>query len=174
MDPFFDMSVTAGNYAPRRRTTANVSKRLMAVIKQFREAEAAIRGERVEGWGEMMTGLDEEDPKGRGTGKRREKGKKRGVDEASLEVMPKEDDDDGFKQEEAVKKPKRSRKNTASSIAPTDVSTSSDLGGLEGEDEDVNGKVKVVRGKGKGRGRARGRGTRKWQGERWDVIQRPD
>ncbi|WWD03036.1 hypothetical protein V865_001080 [Kwoniella europaea PYCC6329] len=71
--PFFDVSVVTGNYAPRRRTTANVSKRLMSVIKLFREAEAKIKGEDVGemGWGEMMVGLDEEDPKGKGTGKRR-------------------------------------------------------------------------------------------------------
>ncbi|OCF36785.1 DNA excision repair protein ERCC-5 [Kwoniella heveanensis BCC8398] len=81
LDPFFDTSVVAGNYAPRRRTTANVSKRLMAVIKSFREAEATVNGNgngtgeppKTE-WGEMMAGLDEEDPKGRGTGKRRNTG----------------------------------------------------------------------------------------------------
>lgn len=42
----------------------------MAVIKQYREAEARVRGFDPE-WQEMMVGLDEEDPKGRGTGKRR-------------------------------------------------------------------------------------------------------
>lgn len=73
LDPFFDTGVGSGNYAPRRRTTANVSKRLLAVIKSFREAEARVAGRKEEdvGWGEMMQDLDPEDPKGRGTGKRR-------------------------------------------------------------------------------------------------------
>lgn len=73
LDPFFDLSAGAGNYAPRRRTTANVSKRLMAVIKEYREAEARVEGKQPEevAWDVMMDGLDPEDPKGRGTGKRR-------------------------------------------------------------------------------------------------------
>ena len=74
LDPFFDISIGQGNYAPRRRTAANVSKRLMGVIKQFREAEARVNGQKPEGWDVMMCGLDEEDPKGRGTGKRRKSG----------------------------------------------------------------------------------------------------
>ncbi|RXK36908.1 hypothetical protein M231_05810 [Tremella mesenterica] len=45
LDPFFDTSVISGNYAPRKRMTANVSKRLMGVIKQFKEAEARLSGE---------------------------------------------------------------------------------------------------------------------------------
>lgn len=60
--PFFDHSVTGAiSYAPRRRTTANMSKRLMGVIKAFREAEAGASVE----WGEMLAGVDENDPKGR-------------------------------------------------------------------------------------------------------------
>lgn len=54
LDPFFDLSAGAGQYyAPRRRWdgggATNVSKRLMGVIKQFKEAEARInRGEDVD------------------------------------------------------------------------------------------------------------------------------
>lgn len=54
LDPFFDLSAGAGQYyAPRRRRDGgggtNVSKRLMGVIKQFKEAEARIsRGEDVD------------------------------------------------------------------------------------------------------------------------------
>lgn len=54
LDPFFDLSAGAGQYyAPRRRWDGgggtNVSKRLMGVIKQFKEAEARIsRGEDVD------------------------------------------------------------------------------------------------------------------------------
>jgi len=71
LDPFFDLSAGSGNYAPRRRTTANVSKRLLAVIKAYREAEARVVGGFDPGWEEMMVDLDAEDPKGKGTGKRR-------------------------------------------------------------------------------------------------------
>lgn len=71
LDPFFDTSAGQGNYAPRRRTTANVSKRLLAVIKDFREAEARLVGGPEPEWDTMMQDLDTEDPKGKGTGKRR-------------------------------------------------------------------------------------------------------
>ncbi|KAL1411532.1 DNA repair protein rad2 [Vanrija albida] len=70
--PFFDHGAGTGtSFAPRRRTTANVSKRLLSVIKEFREAEARTQGQQPEGWGEMLAGVDEEDPAGRGTGKRK-------------------------------------------------------------------------------------------------------
>jgi len=71
LDPFFDLSAGSGNYAPRRRTTANVSKRLLAVIKAYREAEARVVGGLEPDWELMMKDLDAEDPKGKGTGKRR-------------------------------------------------------------------------------------------------------
>lgn len=163
------MSVTAGNYAPRRRTTANVSKRLMSVIKQFREAEARARGEQVDGWGEMMQGLDEEDPKGRGTGKA--KGKRRaetedGLDEAGLEKFEQSPEAESIPK----KRKTRSRKGTASSVAPTE---GDDEVLEEVEKEESPGAVAVKR-KTSGRGRGRGRGTRRWKGERWDVIQKPD
>ncbi|WVN88378.1 uncharacterized protein L203_103584 [Cryptococcus depauperatus CBS 7841] len=44
LDPFFDLSVGSSYYAPRRRGE-NVSKRLMGVIKQFKEAEARVKEE---------------------------------------------------------------------------------------------------------------------------------
>ncbi|KAL7421824.1 DNA repair protein rad2 [Cryptotrichosporon argae] len=94
LDPFFDAAVARGNYAPRRRTTANVSKRLMAVIKQFREAEARVAGVADAAWGEMMQGVDEEDPKGR---------KRRETTDAEDEA-----------------KPKRRRRGTASTVAASD------------------------------------------------------
>jgi DNA excision repair protein ERCC-5 len=71
LDPFFDLSAGSGNYAPRRRTTANVSKRLLAVIKAYREAEARVVGSFEPDWELMMQDLDAEDPKGKGTRKRR-------------------------------------------------------------------------------------------------------
>lgn len=68
---FFDHSAAAGSsFAPRRRTTANVSKRLLAVIKEFREAEARAAGQDPQGWGEMLSGIDESDPRGRGVRKK--------------------------------------------------------------------------------------------------------
>jgi DNA excision repair protein ERCC-5 len=71
--PFFDHSAAAGSFAPRRRTTANVSKRLLSVIKEFREAEARAAGEAPQGLGEMLAGVDEADPRGKGKGKGKEK-----------------------------------------------------------------------------------------------------
>lgn len=63
--PFFDHNAAAGaNFAPRRKTTANVSKRLLAVIKEYREAEARAQGQQPTGLGEMLSGVDEANPKG--------------------------------------------------------------------------------------------------------------
>lgn len=55
--PFFDATAGVGHYAPRRRQV-NVSKRLLNVIKEFREAEAKARGQEPEGWGEMMKAVE--------------------------------------------------------------------------------------------------------------------
>ncbi|WVF71391.1 hypothetical protein IAT40_006195 [Kwoniella sp. CBS 6097] len=172
LDPFFDTSVVAGNFAPRRRTTANVSKRLMAVIKSFREAEAAINGSGDQPkpeWGEMMADLDEEDPKGRGTGKRRNTG--------SMSV----DGDDARVSAGAVVKKRRlssasvvsrGRKmagtNTSAvsmteSTGSTESSASASVSG--GASTSINGRGRgrgsrggKGRGTGQGRGRGRGRG----------------
>jgi DNA excision repair protein ERCC-5 len=170
------MSVTAGNYAPRRRTVANVSKRLMSVIKQFREAEAKLRGERVDGWGEMMQGLDEEDPKGRGTGKA--KGKKRAATELKddgedeLRAVKEGTESNAAEVEMQPKKRKtRERKGTVSSVATTEDGTEA----VElAEDQEAVSAAPSAKRKTSGRGRGRGRGTRRWKGERWDVIQKPD
>jgi hypothetical protein len=60
LDPFFDASLGKGMFAPRVRTKYP-SKRLQAVIKMFREAEARIRGEVVpEHFGEMLADLEDE------------------------------------------------------------------------------------------------------------------
>lgn len=119
--PFFDPSPLSGSYAPRRRTTANVSKRLMAVIKQYREAEARVAGIEVGGWGEMMQSLDEEDPKGRGTGERRSTGpldrdrdgEVKDDDEAIKELITKKNENENENGEVEVTKPKRKRKPSA-------------------------------------------------------------
>lgn len=103
------------NYAPRRRTTANVSKRLLSVIKAFREAEAKASG-MVEGveWGAMMQGLDETDPKGRGTTSRKRSVKGDGDDE---------DDEDGAESLVEVRpvKKRKPRKAAPKSVASTDI-----------------------------------------------------
>ncbi|KAK4685349.1 DNA excision repair protein ERCC-5, partial [Tremellales sp. Uapishka_1] len=123
--PFFDHSIassTGGNYAPRRRTTANVSKRLMSVIKAYREAEARLRGEQVDGWGEMMVGLDEEDPKGRGTGKRKKS-------ESVLAEVEKVEIDGGNEDEGEGERGRKKRKTRGRARATASMSTSrSDIG----------------------------------------------
>ena len=143
--PFFDASVATGNYAPRRRTTANVSKRLMGVIKQFREAEAAFTGQAVDGWGEMMADLDEEDPKGRGTGKRRKSSslgadESTRIDDTSDVEVGKTEADEAEPPAKKKRKPRakasgghkgRKRKGTVSSAA-----TSNDPGDLEAAEQD--------------------------------------
>ena len=154
LDPFFDLSIGQGNYAPRRRTTANVSKRLMAVIKQYREAEARLSGQQPEGWGEMMVGLDEEDPKGRGTGKRR---KSETVEEKEEKV----DEEVGEEDEQPVKKRRASRgrpKRTASSASKSEVGTESVGSSAEVRDA-TSQRGRRGRAGSRGRGRGRGRGS---------------
>lgn len=55
--PFFDATAGVGHYAPRRRQV-NVSKRLLNVIKEFRDAEARARGQEPEELGEMMKAVE--------------------------------------------------------------------------------------------------------------------
>ncbi|BEI86767.1 hypothetical protein CcaverHIS002_0701130 [Cutaneotrichosporon cavernicola] len=77
--PFFDHSAAAGSLVPRRRTTANISKRLLSVIKEFREAEARAAGQDPHGWGEMLAGVDESDPRGTKDGQKEvKKGRSKG------------------------------------------------------------------------------------------------
>jgi DNA excision repair protein ERCC-5 len=106
LDPFFDLSAGSGNYAPRRRTTANVSKRLLAVIKAYREAEARVVGGFDPGWEEMMVDLDAEDPKGKGTGKRRSQ---------SRAIEPGEGEGEGDGSEEKPKPVRKPRKKKSES-----------------------------------------------------------
>lgn len=178
LDPFFDMSVTAGNYAPRRRTTANVSKRLMAVIKQFREAEADVSGNGTVEWGEMMQDLDESDPKGRGTGQKATKSKATATKRSASAVG---DGEDGTPDAEPKKKRKtRTRKGTVSSLAASEGSESQGTEVTEGGDVVEDDEVLAVeaptrRGSKKPRGRGRGRGRGRLANvERWNVIQKPD
>jgi DNA excision repair protein ERCC-5 len=60
LDPFFDASLGKGMFAPRLRNNYP-SKRLQAVIKAFREAEARVRGDLPpSGFGDMLADLDDE------------------------------------------------------------------------------------------------------------------
>ncbi|WRT66434.1 uncharacterized protein IL334_003390 [Kwoniella shivajii] len=166
--PYFDLSVMTGNYAPRRRTTANVSKRLMSVIKAFREAEARIKGEEIGDWGEMMAELDEEDPKGKGTGKRRKT----------------IDSQDGSEIGEGLKKRRLREASTTSrgkgrgrKRAGTTTSTisinESEASTESSASTSTRGKVKKARGASGGtRGRGRGRG--KGIATSTEVIAVPD
>ncbi|GHJ87920.1 hypothetical protein NliqN6_4322 [Naganishia liquefaciens] len=62
LDPFFDSSLGQGQFAPRTRTK-HPSKRLQAVIKAYREAEARANGEAIpKGFGEMLADLNEPEP----------------------------------------------------------------------------------------------------------------
>ncbi|WWC89262.1 uncharacterized protein L201_004183 [Kwoniella dendrophila CBS 6074] len=159
--PFFDVQVVTGNYAPRRRTTANVSKRLMSVIKSFREAELKLKGEKSDGieWGEMMIDLDEEDPKGKGTGKRRKN---------TLESVNSENGDGSKKRRLsrsasiASTKPKTTRKraNTTNSNV-SEVSTESNTTSTTTTSTRGKGsRGGTTRGSNTGRGRGGGRGGR--------------
>lgn len=131
LDPFFDTSAGQGNFAPRRRTTANVSKRLLAVIKDFREAETRLAGGPDPEWDTMMQDLDTEDPKGKGTGKRRK---------SQAPETP--TGEEGEVKAPKMKKPRRTKSGST-------IKTTVD------EDEDGDGDFKVPAAAAKKRGRPR-------------------
>jgi DNA excision repair protein ERCC-5 len=172
LDPFFDLSAGSGNYAPRRRTTANVSKRLLAVIKAYREAEARVVGGFDPGWEEMMVDLDAEDPKGKGTGKRRsqsraiEPGEGEGEGDGSGEKpkpvrkpRKKKSESEVVGDDESVEVPKkgRPRRSTASSttsemkesMPPPDIGPSSTTGEISVPKTGLRGSATGVVGSGK-------------------------
>jgi hypothetical protein len=175
LDPFFDLSAGSGNYAPRRRTTANVSKRLLAVIKAYREAEARVVGGFDPGWEEMMVDLDAEDPKGKGTGKRRsqsraiEPAEGDGKGEGSVsgekpkpvrKPRKKKSESDVTGDDESVEVPKkgRPRRSTASStmseiakesMPPPDIGPSSTTGEILVPKTGLRGSATGVVGSGK-------------------------
>jgi DNA excision repair protein ERCC-5 len=140
LDPFFDLSAGQGNYAPRRRTTANVSKRLLGVIKAFREAEARVVGGFDPDWELMMQDLDKEDPKGKGTGKRKKSESfKDSRAEGEGDLVNGEINEGGEGKQE---KPKPTRK-------PRKKKSASEIPGEEGEGD----ASRAAGGKGKGRAR---------------------
>lgn len=118
--PFFDHGAGAGtSFAPRRRTTANVSKRLLAVIKEFREAEARAQGQQPDGCGEMLAGVDEQDPAGRGVGKKKSEGRAAAKRKA---VDATEDTEDG--DEPQPKAPKQRRKRAVAAAVTSETESS--------------------------------------------------
>ncbi|ORX36632.1 hypothetical protein BD324DRAFT_626630 [Kockovaella imperatae] len=190
LDPFFDLSVASGNYAPRRRTTANVSKRLMTVIKEYREAEARIKGQQPEGWGEMLADIDQEDPRGaayarKGSSRRigSEKAPSRGslkpnASETSLAVSTQDDDavivDSNAEGDKPAKKPptKRKRKSKAAAV---DGRPADPMGESTGkEEEDGDGDEVYVAKAAKPQKWKKARGSRRWVGPRWDVREKPE
>ncbi|ODN82036.1 hypothetical protein, variant [Cryptococcus amylolentus CBS 6039] len=138
LDPFFDLSAGTGHYAPKRRGT-NVSKRLLGVIKQFKEAEAGASE------GVLQDVVDdiiaeeqeahEEEERGKGKGKR-----KAGDNE----------DEEGAVR--GRKKAARGRKRAAT-VSSTGESVSSEGGSTSARSSS--------RGTSRGRGRGRGRGKEK-------------
>ena len=189
LDPFFDVSVATGNYAPRRRTTANVSKRLMSVIQDFREAEARLKGGKAEEWGEMLASVDKEDPRGaayarRGSGRRIGEGQssrpalKPSESNGSAAAGEKTEDGEEEEQVQPVKKPAAKRKRRAkASIAPEDSAEKlEDSGSQTGEavdEEDDSAEVRSTKPPKKQKYK-KTRGTRRWVGARWDVRERPE
>ena len=185
LDPFFDVSVASGNYAPRRRTTANVSKRLMAVIKDFRDAEARLSGQQVEGWGEMLADIDADDPKGSAYA-RKGSSQRLGAQgsRSSLKNPEKMEDTSTFgtkeDEEESKKAPAKRKRKSAKAKAVEEESeyaesqdqsrSQSGLGDQKDEDEEALAETLPKKPAKKKRVN---RGTRRWVGPRWDVIEKP-
>ncbi len=126
----------------------------MAVIKEYREAEARLTGKQPEGWGVMMDGLDEGDPKGRGTGKRRKSETEEKVegDEAEGKSVPKR------RKSSSSGRLKR----VVSSASKSEFGTES-AGSSAGTPEGVSQRGKVRRTSSRGRGRGRGRAPSRTQ-----------
>jgi DNA excision repair protein ERCC-5 len=139
--PYFDHAVTGAmsvSYAPRRRTTANLSKRLMSVIKAFREAEAGASV----AWGEMLAGVDENDPKGSGVGKSTGKGKGKAKEgEGGVGEGEGEGEDTGESEGTRKGKRKAAAKGKAKGRGKSIASTEAEENG-EAEDADADAQPK--------------------------------
>ena len=94
----------------------------MSVIKQFREAEAAVRGEKVDEWGEMLQGVNEEDPKGRGTGAK-SKAKKRNKADEGVDGADGDDGAQKVEEEEGKAPKKRKTRSTKATVSGRGAST---------------------------------------------------
>ncbi|WVQ81754.1 hypothetical protein IAT38_003879 [Cryptococcus sp. DSM 104549] len=153
LDPFFDLTAGGGSYAPRRRAAGGmgVSKRLMAVIKQFKEAEARARGEVVEGDAKEGSEAPVPAPEGKAGGKG--KGKRKAGDD---------DDGEVGKKRKTTAARGRKRAGTVSSVADSTMSSESATGGgstsATGSTRGRGASRGAARGRGRGRGRGKGKG----------------
>lgn len=150
LDPFFDLSAGAGHYAPRKRGM-NVSKRLMGVIKQFKEAEARIsKGEDLDA-GAILAEEDEEKEKGRGEEKGKVKGKRK-ADEEEAGHDGKESGSNSNSKKKKTSAQRSKRAGTASSVGDSVASS-------EGRSRSTS-----TSGRGRAGSRSRGRGRGKGKG----------
>ena len=126
---FFDSSAGAlANYAPRKKTTANVSKRLLTIIKQFREAEARVAGAQMEGLGVMLSGVDQDDPKGRQQGVKRARSESEMLLPVDASVEDLDKDMIGEKVKLARKRAPRRKKSDASMADSVDTDMADPVG----------------------------------------------
>jgi hypothetical protein len=127
------------------------------VIKDFREAEARVVGGPEPEWNEMMKDLDAEDPKGKGTGKRRqsqsqvtedgfsEKPKKpRRKKSDSAITSTKDDGEENVGEDKPVKKRGRPRRDTASTASVPDVGGTVGNGSLPSTSTPTKDEVDLV------------------------------
>lgn len=150
LDPFFDLSAGAGHYAPRKRGM-NVSKRLMGVIKQFKEAEARIsKGEDLDA-GAILAEEDDEKEKGRGEEKGKVKGKRK-ADEKEAGDDGKESGSNSNSKKKKTSAQRSKRAGTASSVGDSVASS-------EGRSRSTS-----TSGRGRAGSRSRGRGRGKGKG----------
>lgn len=151
LDPFFDLSAGAGHYAPRKRGM-NVSKRLMGVIKQFKEAEARIsKGEDLDAGAILAEEDDEEKEKGRGEEKAKVKGKRK-ADEEEAGDDGKESGSNSNSKKKKTSAQRSKRAGTASSVGDSVASS-------EGRSRSTS-----TSGRGRAGSRSRGRGRGKGKG----------
>lgn len=151
LDPFFDLSAGAGHYAPRKRGM-NVSKRLMGVIKQFKEAEARIsKGEDLDAGAILAEEDDEEKVKGRGEEKGKVKGKRK-ADEEEAGDDEKESGSNSNSKKKKTSAQRSKRAGTASSVGDSVASS-------EGRSRSTS-----TSGRGRAGSRSRGRGRSKGKG----------
>lgn len=151
LDPFFDLSAGAGHYAPRKRGM-NVSKRLMGVIKQFKEAEARIsKGEDLDAGAILAEEDDEEKEKGREEEKGKVKGKRK-ADEKEAGDDGKESGSNSNSKKKKTSAQRSKRAGTASSVGDSVASS-------EGRSRSTS-----TSGRGRAGSRSRGRGRGKGKG----------
>lgn len=160
LDPFFDLSAGAGHYAPRKRGM-NVSKRLMGVIKQFKEAEARIsKGEDLDAGAILAEEDDEEKVKGRGEEKGKVKGKRKADEEEAGDDGKESGSNSNSNSNSNSKKKKTSaqrskRAGTASSVGD---SVASSEGRSRSTSTSARGRA-GSRSRGRGRGKGKGAGN---------------